>query len=924
VAEPRWEDIKLLYEALAAVDATDRVDRLHALSPDLRDALQSLLASGDEGPAARKASSARPPGTPANFDVIPTLPAHHDTSTAPDRIGPYRIIRVVGEGGMGIVYEAEQEAPVRRRVALKLVKWGMDTTSVIGRFESERQALALMSHPNIAGVYDAGATEQGRPYFAMEYVRGVPITEYCDTHRLTIRERVDLFVQVCHGVQHAHQKGIIHRDIKPSNVLVAIEGDRPIPKIIDFGVAKATLQRLTEHTIHTEYGQLIGTPEYMSPEQAEMTNLDIDTRTDVYSLGVLLFELLVGAQPFESSALRAGGPAEIQRRIRETDPPRPSQKVHDLGDVASSSAVNRRADVPTLVRQLRGDLDWIVLKALERDRTRRYGSAAEFSADIQRHFQNEPVLARPPSRIYRLAKFVRRHRSAVVATAAVVAALLAGTAVAVIQANRAVRAEAVATERRQKADALISFMVGDLREQLTAIGRLDVLDAAAAESLEYFAALDLRDTDSASLGTYGKALQFIGLVRIDQGKPQESLAAFERARALAEELTRREPANADFWHQRSDAVSNLGEAYWELKQEARTLAYMSEAADHLRRAIELNPGNDEYRLGLAISYNNLGAVNTRLRHLDAALDWFDRAADVTDDLLERRPDSAEYIGQKVESASWLGELYMLLGRFTTAVEWHEQEITLRNRLVAVTDDPHHRARLADAHGHYARTLATTGAHERAVGTQREHTRLYAELRAHDPTNMMWRHSHEFGLAQLAEYEFDAGDVGTATRRIGASSHALLALLRSAPDNVTWLEAQASVDIILARIAFHSRSPESLVHARRALERLRPLLEEETVRPTVLRTYLRAAIVAGEGYVRHGDPHAARRLGEDALDRLTRWGNPRSVFDAAYRVLLLRQLDRLDEARDGMKQLSGVGFNDPFYRSMLEARTPATG
>ena len=920
MAEPRWQDVKLLYEALVAADVTDRLDRLHALDPGFRDALRSLLAAADEQPAGPSPERSR--DAPTNLDVLPTLPAHPNPSKPPDRVGPYRIIRVVGEGGMGIVYEAEQEAPVRRRVALKLVKWGMDTASVIGRFESERQALALMSHPNIAGVYDAGATEQGRPYFAMEFVRGLPITEYCDTHRLTIRERVDLFVQVCRGVQHAHQKGIIHRDIKPSNVLVAIEGDRPIPKIIDFGVAKATLQRLTEHTLYTEYGQLIGTPEYMSPEQAEMTTLDIDTRTDVYSLGVLLFELLVGTQPYESSALRAGGPAELRRRIRETDPPRPSQKVHALGEVASTSAASRRMDVPSLVRQLRGDLDWIVLKALERDRTRRYGSAAELSADIQRHFQNEPVLARPPSRTYRLTKFVRRHRPAVIATAAVVASLLAGTAVAVIQANRAVDAEAVATERRRQADALISFMVGDLREQLAAIGRLDVLDAVAAESLKYFAGMDLRDADSASLGTYGHALQFIGLVRIDQGKPQESLAAFERAAALAEELTRREPANAAFWHQRSDAASNLGEAYWELKQESRTLAYMSEAADHLKRAIELNPSNDEYRLGLAINYNNLGAVNTRLRHLDAALGWFDRAADVTDNLLQRRPDSAEYIGQQVESASWLGELYMLLGRFATAMEWHEKEIALRRRLLAATGDPLHRARLADAHGHYARTLATTAAHERAIGIQREHTRLYAELRAHDPTNLMWRHSHEFGLAQLAEYEFDAGDVRTATRRIDASSRAMLALLGSAPDNVTWVEAQASADIILARIAFASRPDESLVHAGRALQRLRPLLEAETVRPTVLRTYLRAAIVAAEASFRRRDAPAGRTLSKDALDRLTRAGNPQSVFDAAYRVLLLGQLDRSGEARDLVERLSAAGFNDPFYRSMLEPRRSA--
>jgi serine/threonine-protein kinase len=922
VPDARWEEVRLLYEALAAGDATERLERLHALTPGLRDALQSLLAGSDvDVPAARAPVGF--PRSPADLDTIATPLTPNDTSQPPERIGPYRIIRAVGEGGMGIVYEAEQEAPVRRRVALKLIKWGMDTRAVIGRFESERQALALMSHPNIAGVYDAGATEHGRPYFAMEYVRGVPITEYCDTHRLPVRERVDLFVQVCDGVQHAHQRGIIHRDLKPSNVLVAVEGDRPIPKIIDFGVAKATLQRLTEHTIHTEFGQLVGTPEYMSPEQAEMSNLDIDTRTDVYSLGVLLFELLVGAQPHESSELRAGGPAEIQRRIRETDPPRPSLKLQGLKDGGATAAANRRVDGQTLARQLRGDLDWIVLKALERDRTRRYGSAAEFSADIERHFRNQPVLARPPSRLYRLAKFVRRHRPAVVATAAVAASLLAGTAVALVQANRAVRAEAVATERRQQADALISFMVNDLREQLAAIGRLDVLDAAAAESLKYFSAMDLGDADSASLRTYGQALQFIGLVRIDQGKPQAALPAFERAMAVAEELTRREPANAAFWHQRSDAASSLGEAYWELKHEARTLAYMTEAAEHLKRALELDPGNEPYQLALAINYNNLGAVNTRLRHLDAARGWFDGAAAVTARLLEGSPDSAEYIGQQVESASWLSELHMLLGRFQTAVQWHEKEIALRQQLATATGDPRHRARLADAYGQYARTLAATGARTRAVEIQREHTRLYAGLRDHDPTNMTWRHSHEFGLAQLAEYEFDNGDTRAAIGRLDASSAALGALLHSAPDNVTWVEAQATVDIIQARMAIGARPHGALVHVGRALGRLTPLLEEESLRPTVLRTYVRAAIVAGQAHARQGDPAGARRIVEDALDRLTRWGNPESVFDAASRVLLLLHLDRTAEARELADHLSEIGFNDAFYRSMLESGVRAS-
>jgi serine/threonine protein kinase len=303
----------------------------------------------------------------------------------PECIGPYRLLSKLGEGGMGEVWLAEQQKPVRRKVALKLIKWGMDSKQVIARFESERQALALMDHTNIAKVFDAGATDQGRPYFVMEYVEGVPITAHCDRHRLATRQRLELLMQVCEGVQHAHQKGVIHRDIKPSNVLVRIQGDKAVPKIIDFGVAKATSQRLTEKTLFTEQGVLVGTPEYMSPEQADLTAQDIDTRTDVYSVGVLLYQLLAGALPFESKELRQAGFEEIRRKIREDDPPKPSTRLSTLEDQTSKAAAkSRRTDLSSLKRQLRGDLDWITMKALEKDRTRRYGSPNELAADIGR------------------------------------------------------------------------------------------------------------------------------------------------------------------------------------------------------------------------------------------------------------------------------------------------------------------------------------------------------------------------------------------------------------------------------------------------------------------------------------------------------------------------------------------------------------
>jgi hypothetical protein len=327
---------------------------------------------------------------------------------------------------MGIVYLAEQERPFRRRVALKVIKVGMDTREVIGRFEAERQALALMDHANIAQVHDAGATEDGRPFFVMEHVPGIPITEYCDKHLLSTGQRLDLFVHVCAAVQHAHQKGIIHRDIKPSNILVMVQDGRAVPKVIDFGVAKATHQRLTEKTVFTHLGLLIGTPEYMSPEQAEMAGLDVDTTTDIYSLGVLLYELLVGALPFDPERLRKAGYGEIQRIIREEEPLRPSTRLSGLGVRATDIARQRHTEVSTLSRELKGDLDWITLRAMDKDRTRRYATASELAADVSRHLQGEAVFARPASAAYRMRKFVGRHLVAVSAAGIVMVALVAG------------------------------------------------------------------------------------------------------------------------------------------------------------------------------------------------------------------------------------------------------------------------------------------------------------------------------------------------------------------------------------------------------------------------------------------------------------------------------------------------------------------
>ncbi|MFC2167279.1 tetratricopeptide repeat protein [Acidobacteriota bacterium] len=373
----------------------------------------------------------------------------------------YKLLEELGRGGMGVVYKAEQIKPVKRSVALKLIKLGMDTRQVVARFETERQALAVMDHPSIAKVFDGGATETGRPFFVMELVRGIRITEYCDKHKLSTRERLELFIQVCQAVQHAHQKGVLHRDLKPSNILVVVQEDKPTPKIIDFGIAKATEHSLTERTLFTEQGLLIGTPEYMSPEQAEMSGLDVDTRTDIYSLGVILYELLVGVLPFEPDILRKAGFGEIQRIIREIDPPKASTRLSGLGDTQMSIAQHRKTDPSSLHRELKGDLDWITVKAMAKDRTERYASTSELAADIERHIKHDPIAAGRPSTLYRIRKYVRRHKVGVAAGAFVILAIMIGIAGTSIGLLKAVRSEKTARE-----EAEIAHQVSDFLERL--------------------------------------------------------------------------------------------------------------------------------------------------------------------------------------------------------------------------------------------------------------------------------------------------------------------------------------------------------------------------------------------------------------------------------------------------------------------------
>ena len=465
-------------ERYAPEDWSQYLDQVCPDNPDLRNRVERLLEA--------HASDESMLDSPA---VVAASTVDHFNPEIPGTcIGPYKILQCIGEGGMGVVYMAEQEKPVKRRVALKIIKPGMDTRQVIARFEAERQALAMMDHPNIAKVLDAGATDSGRSYFVMELVNGISATKFCDQQHMTPRERLELFVPVCMAVHHAHQKGIIHRDLKPSNILIALYDGRPVPKIIDFGVAKATFQKLTDKTMFTQLGQIVGTLEYMSPEQAERNQLDIDTRSDVYSLGVVLYELLTGGTPFSGQRLRSEALVEVLRIIREEEPQRPSTRLGSSAELPAIAA-SRHLEPGKLTGLVRGELDWIVMKALEKDRGRRYDTAGLFADDIRHYLNNESVVACPPSKAYRFRKFARRNRVALVTLGVVAASMVVGLLGTGWQAKRAMRAEANAVLEAENAtrerDLALAAELRAESEKTNSSGALKFLSEVLEQAAPY-------------------------------------------------------------------------------------------------------------------------------------------------------------------------------------------------------------------------------------------------------------------------------------------------------------------------------------------------------------------------------------------------------------------------------------------------------
>ena len=591
----------------------------------------------------------------------------HSGSGSAETIGPYHLQQKLGEGGMGEVWLAEQQEPVKRRVALKVIKKGMDSKQVVARFEAERQALALMDHPAVAKVFDAGTTPRGRPYFAMEYVRGVPINEYCDRHRLNTGERLELFLQVCEGVQHAHQKAIIHRDLKPSNVLVTEQDGRRVPKIIDFGVAKATAQKLTEKTLFTELGVLIGTPEYMSPEQADLTGEDVDTRTDVYSLGVLLYELLVGALPFDMRELRRAGFDAIRRHIREKDPPRPSARVSTLGDASTDSARKRSTDPNHLAGQLKGDLDWITMKALEKDRTRRYSSASALGEDVQRYLSSQPITARPPSVTYQLSKFARRNRAVVLGIGVILLVLLGAVVTSTLFALSEAKQRREADRARADLETVVEFQAGmldDIDPQQMGLNFLNDLQEKVTEAYTGRGA-GSRDIDDAldSLRTHLR-----GVNAADLALRMVNEDILDRAAQVIDSEFASQPLVA------ARLLLSLAETY-------HTLGMYEQAEERSREAVEIR----EEHLGREHA-DTLTAINTlgddvwaQKRYEDAEVLWREALAGRTKVLGEDHEDTLNSMGN-------VGFILTLQRRLDEAEPFLTQALEGKRRVLGDDDE----------------------------------------------------------------------------------------------------------------------------------------------------------------------------------------------------------------------------------------------
>lgn len=906
------------------------LDRVCAGDAALRARLDALLAAHEAAAGfLEKSSVERPLVTPEERPG--------------DVIGRYTLLKKIGEGGCGVVYLAEQTDPVRRRVALKIIKLGMDTRQVITRFEAERQALAMMDHPDIARVFDAGATDTGRPYFVMEYVDGVPITKFCDEHSVAMTARLELFARVCLAMQHAHQKGIIHRDVKPSNILVALHDGVPSPKVIDFGIAKATQGRLSEHTLVTSLEQFIGTPAYMSPEQAELRELDIDTRSDVYSLGVLLYELLTGQPPFDPKSLVRAGVEEIRRIIREVEPPRPSTRVLTLTDADRATVARlRRAAPAQLTTTLRGDLDWIVMRCLEKDRDRRYGTAHELADDIRRHLRQETVRARPPSAGYRARKFIARNRLACASAAAIATALIGGTVVSVRQAIRATRAERVARaerdaantarqaeslarddaqRRQEQAEALLTFMLGDFRAGLEKIGRLELLDAVGEKAMAYFAALDPRDLTDTALTRQAKALTQIGEVRLAEARYQDASDAFQKAYDRAAALFARHPQNADMLFERAQAEYWIGFAAHERGEFSVCHKWYTHYRDSAVALAALEGDTVRAKIEVSYGYHNLAALELDQGNLSEARRGFLAERSAVAALLADDQTNSAFSYRVADITSWLGTIAEREGHYPEALDFFSETSDRLEALVAAEPDvARWQTQRAEHLVFVGDVLVILGRGAEALDTYTRARETFDRLVAQDPANQEW-------LIGLSNVELREAALLLAGHNLEATNAIIVKvrpqlekLAEQEPSSKVFIRFLANTWRLEAALRFHAHQQDAVDAAARSVAFGEKLIAESRADSWAIAEFAQSCILAGRIAEARNDHEAARRYWERGLEvlgpYLSQSSDWRFLDPAAQALSLSGRPEEAAPLQDRLKQF-GYHSDDPLAAPILD-------
>jgi tetratricopeptide (TPR) repeat protein len=944
-------------EALKRSSPAERaayLDEACAGDPQLRAGVEALLQAHAtdpsflEQPAAGLEGTAGSPPSPVAPGEPPTAPGSAE-QVGVLLAGRYKLLELIGEGGMGTVWMAQQTEPVKRLVAVKLIKAGMDSRAVLARFEAERQALALMDHPNIARVFDAGAAPDGRPFFVMELVKGVPITRFCDERRLTPRQRLELFVPVCQAIQHAHQKGIIHRDVKPSNVLVALYDDRPVPKVIDFGVAKAAGQQLTEKTLHTGFGAVVGTVEYMSPEQASFNQLDVDTRSDVYALGVLLYELLAGSPPFSRRDLEKAGVLEMFRLIREQEPPKPSTRL-STAEGLPTLAANRGTEPKRVTAVLRGEIDWIVMKALEKDRTRRYETANGFAMDVQRYLAGEPVLAAPASQWYRLRKLVRRHRGPVLAAGLVLLTLLvgiAGTTWGLLRAEQqrqvaeakkqeavderdakdaALKAEQQArkdeTKARQQAFAALRSMTADVVERKFAQGTVLTEDDRAflrgvIAQFDAFAAIKGDDADSRALQAEGRLR--VGAMRHRLGELKEAEEDYGRAVSMSQRLAADFPSRPEFRQQLAKGHANRGLLL-------RDTGRLKEAEQDYGQALGIQkhltaefPGRHEFRQDLAISLANRGGLLSHTGRLKEGEEDYGQALAIHKRLAADFPSRPEFRHELAMILNNRGNLLADTGRPKEAEEDYGQALAIHKQLAAdFPSRPEFRHELGASHANRGLLLRETGRLKEAEQDVEQALAILKQLAAEFPTRLEFRH-------ELAASHNIRGTLLSATGRPKEAEEdygqALAIHKRLAADFPNRPDMRNELAGTCVNLALLHQQQGNWAAAKRLLAEGRPhhlaALEANPRNPTYRQFYrnhlgaltgVHAGLLEPEDAVRTAE--ACRGLG---------WGPPADAYSAACGLsLCIPNVAKHEKLDDRQRKEAAQFYGDAAMRLLREA------